>query len=87
MIKPKSNPLDQAASPDATERDRIVDWAELRRTRSASLQPAPGSTARKKRGRLDRAVLAMIGKGLEACFEEVRRQEVPERFKELLRQF
>jgi hypothetical protein len=39
------------------------------------------------RGRLDRAVLAMLGKGLEDCFDEVRKQEVPERFRLLLQQF
>lgn len=94
MTKPKSNPVDQRPpAGDAGAQDRVVDWAELRRSRSAPLQPAAGSSAepsgsvRKKRGRLDRAVLVMIGKGLEACFEEVRRQEVPERFKVLLRQF
>lgn len=48
----------------------------------------PGNAQKgKTRGRLDRAVLAMLGKGLEDCFDEVRRQEVPERFKLLLRQF
>jgi len=41
----------------------------------------------KTRGRLDRTVLAMLGKGLENCFDEVRKQEVPERFKLLLQQF
>jgi hypothetical protein len=41
----------------------------------------------KARGRLNRTVLAMLGKGLEDCFDEVRRQEVPERFKLLLQQF
>ncbi len=41
----------------------------------------------KTRGRLNRAVLAMLGKGLEECFEEVRKQEVPERFKLLLQRF
>jgi hypothetical protein len=41
----------------------------------------------KPRGRLNRTVLAMLGKGLEDCFDEIRRQEVPERFKLLLRQF
>jgi hypothetical protein len=41
----------------------------------------------KRRGRLDRAVLASLGKGLKDCFDEVRKQEVPERFKLLLRQF
>jgi hypothetical protein len=43
--------------------------------------------AAKPRGRLDREVLAKIGKGLKESFEDVRRQEVPERFKVLLRQF
>jgi hypothetical protein len=47
-----------------------------------------GSSARAKtRGRLDRAVLTMLGKGLEDCFEEIRKQEVPDRFKLLLQQF
>jgi hypothetical protein len=50
--------------------------------------PAPRRARRAKaRGRLDRAVLAMLGKGLEDCFDEVRKQEVPERFKLLLQQF
>jgi hypothetical protein len=57
--------------------------------------PEPGLAARmsgnaprmKTRGRLNRAVLAMLGKGLEECFEEVRKQEVPERFKLLLQRF
>lgn len=53
-----------------------------------STTPAPGSAPRaKSRGRLNRAVLAMLGKGLEECFDEVRKQEVPERFKLLLQQF
>jgi hypothetical protein len=45
------------------------------------------ATKVKTRGRLNRAVLAMLGKGLEDCFDEVRKQEVPERFKLLLQQF
>ena len=50
--------------------------------------PAPRRARRvKTRGRLDRAVLAMLGKGLEDCFDEVRKQEVPERFKLLLQRF
>jgi hypothetical protein len=48
---------------------------------------APKQKTQKTRGRLNRAVLAMLGKGLEDCFDEVRKQEVPERFKLLLRQF
>ena len=41
----------------------------------------------KPRGRLNRAVLALLGRGLEDCFDEVRKQEVPERFKLLLQRF
>jgi hypothetical protein len=48
---------------------------------------AEGAARAKTRGRLDRAVLVMLGKGLEDCFDEIRRQEVPERFKLLLQQF
>jgi hypothetical protein len=46
-----------------------------------------GGHSTRPRGRLNRAVLAMLGKGLEECFDEVRKQEVPERFKLLLQQF
>jgi hypothetical protein len=57
-------------------------------TMNVSEEVPPGNGRRtKKRGRLDRAVLAMLGKGLVECFDEVRKQEVPERFKTLLRQF
>ncbi|HEY4405876.1 MAG TPA: hypothetical protein VGN55_14620 [Xanthobacteraceae bacterium] len=55
---------------------------------TASEGPPKREAARKKaRGRLDRSVLAMLGKGLEDCFDEVRKQDVPERFKLLLQQF
>jgi len=49
---------------------------------------APGPAPKAKtRGRLNRAVLVMLGKGLEECFDEIRKQEVPDRFKLLLQQF
>jgi hypothetical protein len=74
-----------------------VRWVERRPFGSSATGPPPvmvseevppGSARKtKRRGRLDRAVLAMLGKGLEDCFDEVRKQEVPERFKLLLRQF
>jgi hypothetical protein len=41
----------------------------------------------KRRGRLDREVLAKLGKGLKDCFADVQNKEVPERFRILLRQF
>ncbi|HEY6254636.1 MAG TPA: NepR family anti-sigma factor [Xanthobacteraceae bacterium] len=47
---------------------------------------AAGVLGTRTRGSLNRAVLAMLGKGLQDCFDEVRKQEVPERFKMLLRQ-
>ena len=58
-------------------------------TMSDSTPPdgTPKTPKAKGRGRLNREVLAMLGKGLEDCFDEVRRQEVPERFKLLLQQF
>jgi hypothetical protein len=55
-------------------------------SRPAMMRPDSGRKV-KTRGRLDRTVLAMLGKGLENCFDEVRKQEVPERFKLLLQQF
>ena len=80
----------------ATEEDRVMRWVERKPFRSSATGPPdPGlemkmpDTARKSqaRGRLNRAVLAMLGKGLEDCFDEVRKQEVPERFKLLLQRF
>jgi Anti-sigma factor NepR len=43
--------------------------------------------ARKGRGRLSREVMQKLGKTLEAYFDDVRKEGVPDRFKELLRQF
>jgi hypothetical protein len=54
---------------------------------SAPPDGTPKTPKVKARGRLNRAALAMLGKGLEDCFDEVRKQEVPERFKLLLQQF
>jgi hypothetical protein len=42
---------------------------------------------RKGRGRLSREVMQKLGKTLEAYFDDVRKEGVPDRFKELLRQF
>ena len=82
----------------ATEDDGVMRWVERKPLRSSATgPPSPESgltmttpdnaTKVKTRGRLNRAVLAMLGKGLEDCFDEVRKQEVPERFKLLLQQF
>jgi hypothetical protein len=59
-----------------------------------SLPQSPATATRRKsgqaarrRGRLDREVLAKLGQGLKDCFADVQNQEVPERFKVLLQQF
>ncbi len=85
----------------ATEEDGVMRWVERKPFRSSATGP-PDSGSRilgskmkmpdnarqsKPRGRLNRAVLAMLGRGLEDCFDEVRKQEVPERFKLLLQRF
>jgi len=78
----------------ATEEDGVMRWVERKPFRSSATGPPnlgmkmPDNARRPKpRGRLNRAVLAMLGKGLEDCFDEVRKQEVPERFKLLLQRF
>jgi hypothetical protein len=93
----------QKQSRTGTEDDGVMRWVERKPLRSSATgPPAPGAVTMldctppddtpktpkvKARGRLNRTVLAMLGKGLEDCFDEVRRQEVPERFKLLLQQF
>ena len=85
----------------ATEEDGVMRWVERKPFRSSATGPPNlgskilGSKMKmpdnarqtKPRGRLNRAVLAMLGRGLEDCFDEVRKQEVPERFKLLLQRF
>jgi hypothetical protein len=81
----------------AKEDDGEMVWTERRPARTSTTVPAglrlavtatkSGRSVKPKRGRLSRTVLAALGKGLEDCFDEIRKQEVPERFKLLLRQF
>jgi hypothetical protein len=93
---------DRGLSPDrklsgmgATEEDGVMRWVERKPFRSSTTGPPdlgfktmPDNARQPKaRGRLNRAVLAMLGRGLEDCFDEVRKQEVPERFKLLLQRF
>jgi hypothetical protein len=54
---------------------------------AASAAKRKSGPAAKRRGRLEREVLAKLGKGLKDCFADVQNQEVPERFKILLQQF
>jgi hypothetical protein len=74
---------------------RLIERKPLRSWTAGPHPPGSGPTTTapdgarkmKRRGRLDRAVLTTLGKGLEDCFDEVRKQEVPERFKLLLDRF
>jgi len=84
----------QQSRTGAAQDDDVMGWVERKSLRPPGTEPPGteppeperGSKAR-RRGRLNRSVLAMLGKGLEDCFDEVRKQEVPERFKLLLQQF
>lgn len=44
------------------------------------------SNLRKSRGRLNREVMNRLGKTLEAYYDDVRKEGVPDRFRELLEQ-
>ncbi len=89
------SPDRKPSSMGAPQEDGVMRWVErkpllssatgppdleFKKTRDNARQPKP-------RGRLSRTVLAMLGRGLEDCFDEVRKQEVPERFKLLLQRF
>jgi hypothetical protein len=95
----KRKPSSQSAAEQAqagTDTDGVSRWVDRKPFGSSATDPPVLESAEtlprkakrgQRRGRLDRAVLAMLGKGLEDCFDEIRKQEVPERFKSLLRQF
>jgi hypothetical protein len=45
------------------------------------------TSTKKGRGRLNRDTLSRLGKTLEAYFDDVRKEGVPDRFRELLQQY
>jgi hypothetical protein len=53
----------------------------------SALQTRSDAHDRRGRGRLSRETLNKLGKVLEAYFDDVRGQGVPDRFKELLQQY
>jgi hypothetical protein len=53
----------------------------------SALQTRSDLQSRRARGRLSRETLNKLGKVLEAYFDDVRSQGVPDRFKELLQQY
>ena len=54
---------------------------------SPTMQTSDAQSNAKNRGRLSRDVLSKLGKTLEDYFDDVRKQGVPDRFKDLLAQF
>jgi hypothetical protein len=88
---------EQSSSRQGTENTNgtrgIAVQKPLRSETDEQKSPSPGSPmqsdvqGRKGRGRLNREVLHKLGKTLEAYFDDVRKEGVPDRFKELLRQY
>src|SRR5215467_8649782 len=67
------------AGSDATEKREAAET-----TARDVRVPMVGGAPHKARGRLNRATLSRLGKALDAYFEVVRKEGVPDRFKRLL---
>ena len=63
------------------------DPAGIKPTMRSALQSRIEPQIRRGRGRLTRETLNKLGKVLEAYFDDVRNQGVPDRFKDLLQQY
>ena len=63
------------------------DPAGIKPTMRSALQSRIEPQSRRGRGRLTRETLNKLGKVLEAYFDDVRNQGVPDRFKDLLQQY
>lgn len=72
--------IDPAAAGSESGEKREPEEATAREGRQSVVGGAP----QKARGRLNRATLSRLGKALDAYFEVVRKEGVPERFKRLL---
>ena len=59
----------------------------VKTTMRSAVQTRTDPQSRRARGRLSRETLNKLGKVLEAYFDDVRNQGVPDRFKDLLRQY
>src|SRR5579862_5944242 len=79
-------PQQNRPAAESALREVLAPHAAGPRPPAANTTERKGGQAAKRRGRLEREVLAKLGKGLKDCFADVQRQEVPERFKVLLRQ-
>jgi hypothetical protein len=58
-----------------------------RSTMQSVVQTRKETQSRKGRGRLNRETLSRLGKTLEAYYDDVRKEGVPDRFRDLLEQY
>jgi|SRR5712671_5697592 hypothetical protein len=97
-VRPEPLPHAQADAPSAPPEDKngVEGAADGKPLRARPVEPKllrPELTmhsdinARKLRGRLNRETMNKLGKVLESYYDDVRNQGVPDRFKELLKQF
>jgi hypothetical protein len=82
----ESEPTGKRAD-DSTVRQLRYDLARIKPTMRSALQTRTEPQSRRGRGRLSRETLNKLGKVLEAYFDDVRSQGVPDRFKELLQKY
>jgi len=77
-----------APSDDAFPRSHRPDPARVPKTKPLGSRPnmRTQTPTRKTTERLDRAVMQKLGMTLQAYFDDVRKEGVPDRFKDLLRQ-
>jgi len=75
--------VNKQTDPAAAGSDSI-DKREPEETTVREARPMVGAGPHKARGRLNRATLSRLGKALDAYFEVVRKEGVPERFRRLL---
>jgi hypothetical protein len=87
------NPAVPGATDEANGRREASSPTPLRVAPGSQETPKPSASmhtvnqTRKYRGRLGRDVQAKLGKTLQAYFDDVVKEGVPDRFKDLLKQF
>jgi len=95
-VRPEPPPQAEARSASVEDKNRVEGAADGKPLRGRPVEPKllrPELTmhsdmnTRKLRGRLNRETMNKLGKVLESYYDDVRNQGVPDRFKELLKQF
>jgi len=76
--------VNKQTDPAAAGSDSIDKREPEETTVREAKPPMAGAAPRKARGRLNRTTLSRLGKALDAYFEVVRKEGVPERFRRIL---